>query len=111
MPSSTNDQPEHPSLIPITTRSRTISAMVAWSSTSICWMAWSRSWLAGVPPIDSVKVTAGTWLSFGRRDQNGLPRFGHQIVRPGGAIGVANQPEQLRVLVDTLGDLVEPFAL
>src|SRR5262245_10369973 len=109
--SSMKDQPAQPSFTPMATRRRSMSAMPAWSSTSICWMACRRSGPTGVSSIVSVKVTAGIGSPVRGRDAQDAPRLGDEIVRPQRAVGVADQPEELRILVDAKGDPVQPVAL
>src|SRR5258706_11754469 len=61
--------------------------------------------------MNSVNVTAGTASSLRRWNQNCLSGSFYQVIWPGCVVGVTNQPKQLRVLVDTLRNLVKTLAL
>src|SRR5215211_671595 len=109
--SSTTVQSAQPSFTPMAIRSRNMSAMSAWSSTSSCWMTSSRSGLAGASLIDSAYDTAVTASALEGWDQDPSPRFGDQVVRPHRQVGVADAPEALGVAEIAVGDVVGPLTL
>src|SRR5260370_22338751 len=87
-------------------RSRSMSAMVAWSSISICLIALSSSAEAALRLTVSVKEICGAKSSLRRRDAKDRRLF-QQVVRPQRAIGVADTPKTLCIAEVLPGDVVE----
>src|SRR5215471_8306639 len=108
--SSRRVQPLPSSRTATASRMRSMSASCAWSSTSICFTAFSTAAVAGLPSIVRVYETCGATSALRRRDAQDR-RLLEQVVGPDRAVGIADAPVALRVAVVAPGDVVEAFAV